>query len=267
MPDEFLIRAALGGALVAAVAGPLGCFVVWRRMAFFGDTMAHSGLLGVSLGLLAGIEPFLGVALVVVLAALALFWLERFRWLASDTVLGMLSHGSLALGLLAATSLPGIRLDLTGYLFGDILAIGRDDLLVLGIGGALALCGLAAIWRPLLALTVHADLARAEGVDVRRTRLVFALLVAVLVAGAMKVVGILLVTALLVVPAAAARRVSGTPEAMAVLASVIGVAAVLLGLGLSFWIDSPSGPSIVVAALALFAVITVAGSLVRPAQG
>lgn len=263
MLDDFLIRAALGGALVAAVAGPLGCFIVWRRMAFFGDTMAHSGLLGVSLGLLAGVEPFLGVALVVVLAALALFWLERFRWLASDTVLGMLSHGSLALGLLAATSMPGVRFDLTGYLFGDVLAIGRDDLVVLGIGALVALGGLALIWRDLLAATVHEDLARAEGVDVRRARLVFALLIAILVAGAMKVVGILLVTALLIIPAAAARRLAATPEAMAAMATVTGVGAVLGGLSLSWWIDSPSGPSIVVAAIGLFALSVIGASLIR----
>lgn len=263
MLDDFLIRALLGGIMVALVAGPLGCFVVWRRMAYFGDTMAHSGLLGVSVGLLLSVQPVVGVALVVVLAALALFWLERFRWLASDTALGMLSHGSLAVGLVVASTVPGLRVDLMSYLFGDILAIGHGDLLWIAVGGAVALLVLWLIWRDLLAATVQPDLAQAEGVPVARVRLVFALLVALLIAAAMKVVGILLVTALLIVPAATARRASGSPEMMAVLAALLGSASVAGGLGLSLWIDSPSGPSIVVAAILLFLLVVAVTGLIR----
>ncbi len=255
MLDDFLVRALLGGIMVALVAGPLGCFVVWRRMAYFGDTMAHSGLLGVSIGLLLAVQPIIGVAVVVVLAALALFWLERFRWLASDTALGMLAHGSLAVGLVVAATVPGLRIDLMSYLFGDILAIGKGDLLWIGIGAIVALSVLALIWRDLLAATVQSDLAKAEGVPVARVRLIFALLVALLIAAAMKIVGILLVTALLIIPAATARRLSGSPEAMAVWAGLVGCVAVTGGLGLSLWLDSPSGPSIVLAAIVAFLLV------------
>ncbi|GJL86448.1 MAG: membrane protein [Minwuia thermotolerans] len=262
MLDDFLVRALLGGVMVALVAGPLGCFVVWRRMAYFGDTMAHSALLGVSLGLLLSVQPVIGVAVVVVIAAFALFWLERFRWLASDTALGMLAHGSLAVGLVMASTVPGLRVDLMSYLFGDILAIGRQDLVWIAAGVAVTMLTLALIWRDLLAATVQADLAKAEGVPVARVRLIFALLVALLIAAAMKIVGILLVTAMLIIPAAAARRVSGSPEVMAVVAALLGMVSVAGGLGLSLWIDSPSGPSIVLAAIVLFVLLLAGTGLV-----
>lgn len=261
MPD-FVLYALVAGIGVAIVMGATGVFVVWRRMAYFGDTMAHSALLGVSLGLLLSIQPVIGVALVVVIAAFALFWLERFRWLASDTALGMLAHGSLAVGLVVASTVPGLRIDLMSYLFGDILAIGRQDLIWIAAGVAITMLALGLIWRDLLAATVQADLAKAEGVPVGRVRLIFALLVALLIAAAMKIVGILLVTALLIIPAAAARRVSGSPEVMALVAALLGAISVGGGLGLSLWIDSPSGPSIVLAAIILFVLVLAGTGLV-----
>ena len=250
--DDFLLRALAAGLGVAAVTGPLGAFVVWRRMAFFGDALAHSGLLGIALGLLLHINPFVGVAIVVIAVAIVLVLLRRKRELAADTILGILSHGTLALGLVAVSFMPGTRVDLRGFLFGDILAVGGADLIwIYGIG-AIVLASLLVFWRPLLAVTVHEDLAAVEGVPVQRVELLFMLLMAIVVAAAMKVVGIVLVAAMLVIPAAAARRFSRTAEQMAVLAAVIGAVAVCGGLGFSWLLDTPAGPSIVVAALALF---------------
>jgi len=250
--DDFLVRAVLAGLGVAAVAAPLGVFVVWRRMAYFGDTMAHSALLGVALGVLLGVNLDFGIFVVCVATALLLVALQRRRQLADDTLLGILSHGTLSLGVIAVTFLESLRLDLISYLFGDLLAVSPTDLAWIYGGGVVILAVLAIIWRPLLASVVHEELARVEGVPVTAVRLVFMVLMAAVIAAAMKVVGVLLITALLIIPPAAARRLARTPEQMAVLAAVAGCAAVGLGLWGSVAFDAPSGPAIVVAALALF---------------
>lgn len=252
--DDFLWRAMFAGLGIALVAGPLGVFVVWRRMAYFGDTLAHSALLGVALGFLLGISPNIGVAVVAVAVALLLLALQHRHWLATDTLLGILAHGALSIGLVAIAFLTEVRIDLMAYLFGDILSVGIPDLVAIWGGGVVVLGALIWLWRPLLAVTVHEELARVEGVPVARVRLVFLLLIAVVIAVAMKVVGVLLITAMMIIPAASARRLSRTPEQMAVIAALFGIGAVLLGLAGSWRWDTPTGPSVVVGAIVLFAI-------------
>ncbi|VAW11792.1 Zinc ABC transporter, permease protein ZnuB [hydrothermal vent metagenome] len=250
--DDFFVRALVAGIGVALVVGPLGCFVVWRRMAYFGDTLSHSALLGVGLAFLFEVNVTLAVFAVLVAVSVALVVLQRRRSLSSDVILGLLSHSALALGLVSLAFVEQVPVDLMGFLFGDILAVSKVDIAVIYGGGALVLAGLIAIWRPLFAATVSADIARAEGLDPERANLIFVLLMAVVVAIAMKIVGVLLIPALMIIPAAAARRFAGGPETMAVLASAIGAIAVVGGLFGSMTWDTPSGPSIVVAALAVF---------------
>ncbi len=251
MPD-FLLHALLAGLALALVAGPLGSFVVWRRMAYFGDTLSHSALLGVALGLLLDISPTLAVTLGCVLLAVLLVTLQQRQPLASDTLLGILAHSSLSLGLVTLSFMPEVRIDLMSYLFGDLLAVSRSDLYWILAGSAAVLLALALLWRPLLAITVHEELARVEGLPVAAIRLGLMLLIAVVIAVAMKIVGVLLITSLLIIPAAAAQRHARTPEQMAGGASVLGLLAVCGGLTLSWFKDTPAGPSIVVCAAALF---------------
>ena len=168
-------------------------------------------------------------------------------------MLGILAHTALSLGLVAAAFLEQVRIDLNAWLFGDILAIAPGELAWIWAGGALALGVLALIWRPLLAMTVHEELARVEGVPVAAVRLVFLLLIALVVAVAMKVVGVLLITSLLIIPPAAARRWARSPEGMALGASLCGALAVSGGLAGSLAWDTPAGPSVVVCAALLFA--------------
>jgi zinc transport system permease protein len=267
MIEDFLLRAAIGGIGLALVAGPVGCFVVWRRMAYFGDSLAHSALLGIALGFLLGIDPTIGVAATAIVAALLMAGLQVRQRLASDTLLGILSHGGLAFGLISIGLTQGLRTDLFAYLFGDVLAIDARDLAWIWIGGGAALVGLALIWRPLLALTVHEELARAEGKRVALAKLAYLLLIALVVAVAMKIVGVLLVTALLIIPAAAARGLARSPEGMAALAALMGVLAVLLGLAASWWLDTPSGPSIVAAATLLFFATAIGGTRLALGRG
>lgn len=252
MLDDFFMRALVAGAGVALAAGPLGCFIVWRRMAYFGDTVSHSALLGVALGFLLDINLTAAVFAVAALVALGLMAMQRANHLSSDAILGILSHSTLAIGLVIVAFMVWLRIDLMAYLFGDILAVTARDIAIIYGGGAAALAVLAAIWTRLLADTASHELAQAEGLRPEFARFIFMLLVAAVVAMTMKVVGILLITALLIIPAAAARNFSGTPERMALVAAGIGVAAVAAGLHGSLYLNTPAGPSIVVAALALF---------------
>ncbi|UTW03352.1 zinc ABC transporter permease subunit ZnuB [Amphritea atlantica] len=249
---EFLLLALLGGIGVALVAGPLGSFVVWRRMAYFGDTLAHSALLGIAVGVLFDINFNLAVVSCCVILALILVSLQRQRLVATDTLLGIMAHSSLSLGLVAVALLDDVRVDLMEYLFGDLLAITPTDLLWIYAGGGVVMLLIWKLWNPLLAVTINEELAQVEGVPVARIRLALMLLIGVVIAIAMKVVGILLITSLLIIPAASARRLASSPEQMAVIASLLGVVAVILGLSASMQFDTPAGPSVVVAALAQF---------------
>jgi len=254
MAESFVLRALIGGIGIALVAGPLGCFVVWRRMAYFGASIAHGALLGVALGLLFGLGLTPAVLAVSVLLAVLLVLLQRQRLLATDTLLGIVAHAALAFGLIALALMEGVRVDLMAYLFGDVLSIGWSDVAWIYAGGGLALAALAHVWTPLLAATLSEELARAEGQPVARARVVLMLLIALVVAIAMKIVGVLLIVSLLIIPAAAARGFARTPEAMAVLAAVLGVLAVIGGLAASLAWDWPAGPAIVAAATLLFLV-------------
>ena len=253
MLDDFFVRALLAGIGLALVTGPTGCFVVWRRLAYFGETIAHSALLGVALAIVLELHLVAGVLVCACAVVLLRFYLERRDDLPADTVLGLLAHGGLAVGLVVLAFFPSVRLNLHGLLFGDILGVSRIDLAIVWGGGAVALGVFRLLWRPLLAATVSADLAAVAGLRPERARLAFGFLVAAVIAVAIKIVGVLLIVALLVIPAATVRRFASNPERMAIAAATAGAAAVVGGLFASAEFDTPSGPSIVVAALALFA--------------
>ncbi len=252
MFDDFFLRAVVAGVGLALTTGPLGCFIIWRRMAYFGDTISHSALLGVALSLLFQLNLTLSVFAVAALVSILLLFLQRRQALSADALLGILSHATLAIGLVIVAFMSWVRIDLIAFLFGDILAVSQSDIAVIWGGGIFVLAAIALLWRPLLASTVNPELAEAEGLRPERARLLFMLLMAVVIAIAMKIVGILLITALLIIPAATARRFAATPETMAIFASLLGAIAVVGGLFGSLRYDTPSGPSIVVAALVLF---------------
>ena len=252
MLDDFFVRALVAGIGVALVAGPLGCFIVWRRMAYFGDTLAHAALLGVALALLLEVNATLAVFVTGLLIALALLFLQKGGTFSSDSLLGLMSHSALALGLVALAFMTWVRFDMMGLLFGDILAVSKADIAIIWGGGAAVLAALMAIWRPLFAATVSEELAQVEDMKPARANAVFVILLAAVIALSMKIVGVLLISALLIMPATAARRFAIAPEQMALLAAGIGVLSVIGGLFGSLQWDTPAGPSIVVVALLLF---------------
>lgn len=249
---DLLIAPLLAGLALAAVAGPVGCFLVWRRMAYFGDTLAHGALLGIALGAVLHIAPMFGVLIVCLLIALGLHVLSRRRDLGSDTLLGVLAHAALAFGVIAVAVIEGLRAELLALLFGDLLAVDAQDAAFIAGGALLTLAMLALGWRALLAVTVDEDLARVEGVPVGAVKFLLAVMLAVIVALAMQVVGLMLVTALLLIPAAAARPFAREPAAMARIAALVGMASVLGGLAMSWWLDLPAGPSVVAMSVLLF---------------
>ena len=252
MLDDFLFRALIAGIGVALVTGPLGCFVVWRRLSFFGDTLAHSALLGVILSVSFDINISLSIFTVSSLVALLLLRLQKTTYLANDALLGLLSHSSLAIGLVVLGFLSFIRFDIMGVLFGDILSVNVNDLLAIWIGGALILLVLWFIWKPLFASTVNYELAEAEGMKPERMNAIFTILLAALIAIAIKMVGLLLITGMLIIPTAMARNLSNNPRQMVILSIVGGLLSVLIGLYASFEINTSSGPTIVTVALLLF---------------
>jgi zinc transport system permease protein len=256
--DDFILRALMAGLALVLIAGPLGVFILWRRMAYFGDALSHSAILGVALGFLLAININLGILITSVTMAVLLILSQRKKQLGSDTMLGVLSHSALSLGLIVMSFVEG-RVDLNALLFGDILSVSWQDLWLIGAGVVFILGVLAFIWKPLLSLTVHEELARVEGVNVAFVSALYTLLIAILVAISMKIIGALLVTSLLIIPAATARQFSSTPEKMAVLSVLVGVLAVIFGLSASYLWDTPAGPSIVVASSGLFLMSQFAG--------
>lgn len=252
MLDDFLIRAALAGVGLTLATGPLGSFVVWRRMAYFGDATAHAAILGVALSFGFGLSIYAGTLAVALAMAVTVATLAG-RGHAMDTVLGVLAHSALAFGLVAASFISGLRVDLSAFLFGDILAVSRTDLGIIWGGAALVAAALAWRWQALLTATVNEELAQASGLDPRREQMVLTLALALTVAVAIKIVGALLIAALLIVPAAAARQVARGPETMALGATAAGSLSVLGGLAASLTWDTPAGPSIVAVAAVIFA--------------
>ena len=262
MLDDFLTRACLAGVGVALAAGPLGCFVVWRRIAYFGDATAHAAILGVAISLAFSMSTVIGVLAAAVAMAVAVSTLSG-RGLAMDTLLGVASHGSLAVGLVAVAVASPRAIDVEAYLFGEILAVTRGDLAVIWGGAAVVLGLVVWRWSALLTATLSPELARGGGIDPQREQLVLTVAIAVLVAVSIKVVGALLITAMLIIPAAAARPFSSTPERMAAAAALIAVASVFAGLAASWRWDTPTGPTIVTLAVLFFAVSCSLGALRR----
>lgn len=255
LPDDFVLRALIAGIMIALVAAPLGCFIVWRRMAYFGATIAHSGLLGAALGIFLAINPTIGVVIISLAVAALLLWLEQRTDLPSDTLMGFLAHTTLAAGLIIASTMEGQRFDLMGYLFGNIFSIEDHELSWIGGGGLLVLALIYRLWRPLLSISIHEELASAEGVSAERTKFIFIFLLAFTVAIAMKVIGILLIVSFLIMPPSIARSFSSTPENMLFWTAITATLSVATGLALAYNLDTPGGPTIVIV-MAAFLVLS-----------
>ncbi|MEE6074930.1 zinc ABC transporter permease subunit ZnuB [Avibacterium paragallinarum] len=249
---EILLPAWLSGFLLSFITAPLGAFVVWRRMAYFGDTLSHSALLGVAVGIFLQVDPYLTILILTLLLALGMVWLESNTQFSVDTLLGIIAHSCLSLGVVTVGLLQNVRVDLMNYLFGDLLAISYEDLYLIAIGVLVVVGCLWYYWKPLLSTTVSPELAQVEGINIRKMRFVLMILTALTIALSMKFVGALIITSLLIIPAATARRFARTPEAMVAIGVLISILAVSFGLMLSAFYNTAAGPSVVISATFLF---------------
>ncbi|MDG1430308.1 MAG: iron chelate uptake ABC transporter family permease subunit [Paracoccaceae bacterium] len=262
MIDDFLLRAGLAVVALALATGPLGCFVLWRRMAYFGDATAHAAILGVAISFGFNLSIELGVLAVALAMALSVSALSN-RGHSMDGALGALSHSALALGLVGISFIQGVRIDVEAYLFGDILAISQSDLWTIWAGALIVVALIFWRWQKLLTSTLNQEIARASGINPAREQLILTIALAIVVAVAIKILGALLISAMLLIPTATARVFSNTPERMVLLSVLLSMAAGIGGLWLSFTADTPAGPSIVVAAAALFLLSTLFGRNAR----
>lgn len=250
---ELLMVPVFTGLLLAIISGPVGCFVVWRRMSQFGDALAHSALLGVAIGISASININVTIGLVCLTIALLLAGVKQNSDISNDTWLGVLSHGGLALSLVCISLADNNQIDLYGYLFGDLLAANWQDFQLMLVCSLLIGIFLWRNWSSLVSMCLNEDLAKVEGIPVASLRVGLMLSIALLTAMAMKLVGALLITALLIIPAAAARAFAKTPSHMAALASAIAISSLIFGMIASYFWDLATGPAIVTASCIIFA--------------
>ncbi|KGB27380.1 membrane protein [Candidatus Liberibacter solanacearum] len=252
MYNEFFIRALFAGIGIILSTGPLGCFIVWQRMTYFGDTIAHSALLGVAFSLMLNLPLPLCIFMVAALTSIILLQIQKSEFIASDAILGVITHSTISISLIMLSFMTWVNTDLTSFLFGDILAVNTNDIIIIWSAGILNIVILIKIWKSLLATTVNYELAKAEGMQPEKVKLIFTMITALMISISIKFIGITLITSLLILPTVTARRFATSPENMVILTTVIGILGVILGLYGSLIFDTPSGPSIIITSLIFF---------------
>lgn len=249
--DDFLLRSLIAGVIMVVIAAPMGCLMVWQRLAFLGDTLGHAAVFGVALGLMLQLMPIVGVLAVALLIVFSLSRVSSFNTAMSETTLAIISHTGLAGGIILVGTLGAGRVNLESILFGDLLATTPTDLLGLLATTFVLLLLLLRYWRAFVAMSVSREIAQAEGIEVRRLQFLMYAMIALLVAVMMKVMGVLLIAAMLVIPTSSARLFSRGPEQMVAISALYGFAALGGGLTSSYHFDWQTGPAIVVCATAL----------------
>jgi zinc transport system permease protein len=262
--DDFLIRAVLAGLIMVVIAAPMGCLMVWQRLAFLSDTLGHAAVLGVGLGLMLQLEPIFGVLAVALVIVFSLSRVSSFNSALSETTLAIISHTGLAGGIILVGLLPGPAVNLEAILFGDLLATTSADLLNLLLTTVLLLVLLLRHWRAFVAVSVSREIAQAEGIEVRRIQFLMYIMIALLVAVMMKVMGVLLIAAMLVIPTSSARLFSRSPEQMVYISGLYGLFALGGGITSSFHFDWQTGPAIVVSATVLLLLTLAVTRVIKP---
>lgn len=255
--DDFLVRSVIAGLIMVAIAAPMGCLMVWQRLAFLSDTLGHAAVMGVGLGLLLEVTPVFGVLAVALLIVFSLNRVDSFNSALSETTLAIISHTGLAGGIILVGLLPAQSVNLEAILFGDLLATTSADLVRLLITTLVLLLLLLHHWRSFVAVSVSREIAQAEGIEVRKVQFLMYIMIALLVAVMMKVMGVLLIAAMLVIPTTSARLFSRSPEQMVAVSALYGLGALAGGISSSFQFDWQTGPAIVVCA-ALLMLVTLA---------
>lgn len=251
-PTHFIGQGVIALLVLSFLTAPMGCFLIWRRMSFFGATLAHSALLGAVIGLLLGVGVFVGVmGFTALLACLLTWWLQNQR-LANDTVLAMIAHLTLAIGVVAISLMDNLRIDLMAYLFGDVLSISRPvfyQIVAVCIVSAIAL---RVFWRGFVNLAVQPDIAQVEGYRTTVLSFCFVLFLSITISVGMVTVGALLIVSMLIIPAATARLIANQLKTMVFAAWIFTVISIISGMVAAYYVDLPAGPMVVIASGGLF---------------
>ncbi len=261
--SDFLIHALLASLGVALLAGPIGCLMIFKRVACLGDTLAHGAIFGVSLGLLTGIDPTITLAGVTIAWVTMLWYLNKDQTVSTDTAMAFLTHSALAVSIVLFAFVPLGAPNLMEAFIGNILTVGRADLwLIFGMDIVFGVL-IALFWKKWILIAVHPDLAAASHIRVQSLRILFLMMVGLFIAFSIKMMGALLVPAFLIIPALAARSFAKTPEQMAFMATGIAILSAVTGLFASDKWDTPTGPMMVCAALGIYAILSVFKQMLR----
>ena len=253
----FMQRALLAAALAGTVCAVVGTFVVLRGLAFMGDAVAHSSLTGIAAAYLLGGSIFLGALAWAVPSSLAITYVSRRASIRLDTSVGIIYAGGFALGIIIATRATGYTSDLFSFLFGNVLGASWGEVLLIGVAAGVVMATVGLLYKELLASSYDATMAAASGVPVRLMEYLLPVLIAITTVAALKTVGIVLVLALLVTPAATAGLLASRLPGIMAMSVMVSIVSVVAGLYLSFHLNLPSGPSIVIVATGLFLVAMV----------
>jgi manganese/iron transport system permease protein len=256
---SFFLRALIASTLVGAACAIVGTYVVLRGVAFIGDAIAHAGFPGIVVAYLLGWPLYIGAMIAAVGTALAIGVVTRRAGIRQDTAIGVLFAGTFALGVFLFSGISGYVADLFSFLFGNVLAIGPGDLVALVILGFAVILVVALLWKELLYATFDPLGAAASGIKVERLELLFLTLVAVTIVVSLQAVGIILVVAMLVTPAATAQQLAVRFTRLMLLAAAIGISSAVVGLYISYWLDVASGATIVLVQTTLFVLAVVFG--------
>ena len=236
----------VAGVLLTLVTGPLGSFIVWRRMSAFGDTLCHASLLGLAIGIALNVNPFYTVLCLLLLISSVIIFLEHISCFSLDTILGIITYSTLSLGMIIVSFMSeNTKISITNYFFGDLLKITFSDLIIIILLIIVVLFILIWNWKRMLFLTINSELAYVDGINITKIRLIFILITALTIAVSIKFIGSLVIAALLVIPAATAQKFAMSPENMAYIAILISILGVTSGMILSYFLNIPSNPSIV----------------------
>lgn len=254
----FMQRAFIAGISLGALLACMGMFVVARRISFFGDGIAHASLAGVAIGIVAGLNPFLTALLTGVIVAIGIYILERKTRIASDALIGLIFTTSLALGVVLLSLRSGYQPELISFLFGNILTLTRIDVLLITLFSVSIISILAMTFKQFALVVFDRTTAWLRGLPVKTFEFLFYVILAIAVVLGVKLLGIILVSALLIIPPTAAKLVARSLTSLIVISVVLAEVAVISGLTLSYYLDLPSGATIILVSALLFFVILIA---------
>ena len=253
--DNFILLAIISGIGIAFITGLLGCFVVWKKMAYFGESLGHSAVLGIGIGLLLGIGDNIAVLLVIITFSLIVTYLQNKEAFSNDLILAVLAHGLLSIGIILISINPDPNFNLHSFLFGDILTVSLNEIFLIFLSAIFIYLIILTNWKALLITIISKDLAKSQNINNFKIELLFTFTMALAVAISIKIIGALLITSMLIIPSSCAKQLVNNPKNMVIISIIISILSILIGILCSYYFDIPSGPAIILTSFSAFFII------------